>query len=596
MSIREELDGRNFFYMFYSGARKILEHQQEINRINVFPVPDADTGTNLASTIMAVIDTIKPDRSYKVTTEAIAEAALIGARGNSGVIFAQFLNGINEETTDCKSIGLSEFAETLQNSVRHLYSAVAEPVEGTMLTVIREWSEFIYKHKDSRLDFRSVFIKSLEAAKKSLQETPQKLKVLARANVVDAGAKGFVVFLEGIMEFLNHRNLRLLVSAHRELVIIDEIPEHITGDFTFRFCTEALIKGNGLDRETIEKTVKSYGDSVVIAGTGKLIRIHVHTDEPDVLMEDLRKTGTLAFQKAEDMRKQYVAAYERKWPVALVTDSSCDLPEEILERYQIHMIPLNLFLGDHQYLDKITIKPHQFYTLMNNLGLPTGTSQPSEQSFVNLYSQLATHYESVISVHVSKKLSGTWRSATMAAEKVMADTGKAISVLNGKSLSGGHGLQVLRTAQAIESGESHKDIVEQFEKWALDTEVLASVRSMKQIVKSGRVSRLRGWIARLLGIKPIIAVDNEGKTYLLDKTFTQMGNMKRVVKRIENMVHDRNVWNYIVLHVDNEKGAHWFEKQLKPIMKMEPLAIMDASPVIGANVGHKTVAVIFMFQ
>ena len=136
-------------------------------------------------------------------SKLIAEAALIGARGNSGVIFAQFLNGINEETCDCQSISLKDFATTLKNSVNGLYKAIANPVEGTMLTVIREWTEFMYNQKDA-LDFRTVFINSLEVAEKSLMETPEKLKVLSKFNVVDAGAKGFVVFLQGILDFLKH--------------------------------------------------------------------------------------------------------------------------------------------------------------------------------------------------------------------------------------------------------------------------------------------------------------------------------------------------------------------------------------------------------
>jgi len=596
MKVQNELDGKNFFYMFFSGAKKILEHQQEINKINVFPVPDADTGTNLASTIRSVIDTIKPDRSYKATTGAIAEAALIGARGNSGVIFAQFLNGLNEETCDCQSIGLKEFAETLKGSVQYLYKAIAEPVEGTMITVIREWSEYIYQQKDTTTDFRTLFIKSLEVARQSLKETPLKLKALAKANVVDAGAKGFVVFLEGIIEFLTHRNVRNIMAAHREIEIIEQIPDHVVEDLTFRYCTEALIKGVDLDDVAIKKIVQSHGDSVVIAGTSRLTRIHVHTNSPEILMQELRHTGTLAFQKVEDMHMQYAAAYERKWNIALVTDSACDLPEEFMEKYQVHLVPLNLFIGGNQYLDKRTIKPDQFYNMMEEIEEPFSTSQPSEKSFINLYSQLLTHYDSVISVHISKKLSGTWRSSKMAAEKVMGETGKTISVLNGRSISGGQGLQVLRVAQSIENGLSHQAIVDQFESWADSTEALVSVRSMKQIVKSGRVSPLKGWIARILGIKPIIAVDNEGKTYLLDKSFTQIGNMKQVAKRIENMTKDRAVWNYVLLHANNTEGARWFHEQLRPVLNQEPLATMNVSPVIGAHVGNKTVAVIFMYQ
>ena len=184
----------------------------------------------------------------------------------------------------------------------------------------------------------------------------------------------------------------------------------------------------------------------------------------------------------------------------------------------------------------------------------------------------------------------------MASEKVMKETGKHISVLNGRSISGGQGLQVLRVARAIEKGWSHDEIVRQFDKWATDTEALVSVRSMKQIVKSGRVSPLKGWIARILGIKPIIAVDKEGKTFLLDRTFTQIGNMKKVVQRIQKMTDGIPVWNYVLLHANNPDGAQWFQNHLRSVLKKEPLATMNVSPVIGAHVGNKTVAVIFMYE
>ncbi len=442
------LDGRIFFYLFYSGGKKILEYQHEINKINVFPVPDADTGTNLASTVRSVMESIKPDQSFKVITNAIAEAALTGARGNSGIIFAQFLNGINEQTCDCQSISLKDFATTLKNSVNGLYKAIANPVEGTMLTVIREWTEFMYNQKDA-LDFRTVFINSLEVAEKSLMETPEKLKVLSKFNVVDAGAKGFVVFLQGILDFLKHQNIKSLLSSHRTIEIVEDIPELSHEKFNYRFCTEALIKGEDLDKKKIDSIIRSYGDSVVMAGTGKLTRIHVHTDQPDYLMNELRHTGTLTYQKADDMMMQYTAAHERKWSIALITDSVCDLPMEIMNDYQIHMVPLNLFFGENQYIDKVTITPDKFYQMMEESKDLPSTSQPSVKAFVNLYSNLLTHYDSVISVHLSDKLSGTFNGAQAAAEKVSKETGKRISVMDTKTLSGSQGLLVYRTALQI---------------------------------------------------------------------------------------------------------------------------------------------------
>ncbi len=337
---------------------------------------------------------------------------------------------------------------TLKNSVNGLYKAIANPVEGTMLTVIREWTEFMYNQKDA-LDFRTVFINSLEVAEKSLMETPEKLKVLSKFNVVDAGAKGFVVFLQGILDFLKHQNIKSLLSSHRTIEIVEDIPELSHEKFNYRFCTEALIKGEDLDKKKIDSIIRSYGDSVVMAGTGKLTRIHVHTDQPDYLMNELRHTGTLTYQKADDMMMQYTAAHERKWSIALITDSVCDLPMEIMNDYQIHMVPLNLFFGENQYIDKVTITLDKFYQMMEESKDLPSTSQPSVKAFVNLYSNLLTHYDSVISVHLSDKLSGTFNGAQAAAEKVSKETGKRISVMDTKTLSGSQGLLVYRTALQI---------------------------------------------------------------------------------------------------------------------------------------------------
>jgi len=208
-----ELDGRNLYYAFIAGARKVIENQVELNRINVFPVNDGDTGTNLAATIRSVTESLHPHRSYKITADRIAEATLINARGNSGIIFAQFFYGLSNETGEFRSVTPKQFAESLKKSVSYVYAAVARPVEGTMLTVIKDFANHIYNSHNKFSDFNHMLSSSYEILKKSLHETKSKLAVLGKNNVVDAGAKGFVLFFEGIMEFINSRNIRDLISA-----------------------------------------------------------------------------------------------------------------------------------------------------------------------------------------------------------------------------------------------------------------------------------------------------------------------------------------------------------------------------------------------
>ena len=216
-----ELDGRNLYYTFIAGARKVIEHQVELNKINVFPVNDGDTGTNLASTIRAVIDSLHPHRSYKITADRIAETTLMNARGNSGIIFAQFLYGMSTETGNYKTITISQFAESIKKSVRYIYEAVSNPVEGTMLTVIKDWANYIYENRYRITDFNELFISSMNVLNKSLIETKSKLAVLAKANVVDAGARGFVFFVEGITDFIASRNLKELIQVRAETGVFE---------------------------------------------------------------------------------------------------------------------------------------------------------------------------------------------------------------------------------------------------------------------------------------------------------------------------------------------------------------------------------------
>jgi uncharacterized protein len=589
-----EMDGRRLYYTFIAGARKVIEHQVELNKINVFPVNDGDTGTNLASTIRAVIDTLHPHRSYKVTADRIAETTLVNARGNSGIIFAQFLYGLSTETDNFKTITINQFAESLKNSVRYIYEAVANPVEGTMLSVIRDWAEYIYENRHRITDFNEMFLSSMAVLQRSLIETKSKLAVLAKANVVDAGARGFVFFVEGITEFITNRNLKELIQVKAETSLFEKIEEIIPENVEFRFCTEALIKNCTTQLKSLREILDSFGNSIVVAGSDRMRRIHIHTNTPAELFNNLRKTGTLAFQKAEDMIRQSDVVYNRKWKIALVTDSTCDLSQDLIDRYQINMLPININFGENHYLDKITIQPEQFYTLLEeNFHYPK-SAQVNEKAFTNLFSHLASHYDSIIAIHVSDRLSGTFNSSQKAALAITKEFNKPVSVINSKTLSGALGLVVLRIAEAIDAGHSHEQIVAMSEKWINEAKVLVSVKDIKYLIRGGRLSATKGLIARILNINPIVTIDAEGKATVFDKAFNQKANMEKVMGHIRNMNQGKSVWNYIVLHASNEEAARWYTEKMETLTSKKPVSVVNISPVIGANVGIGAAAIAFL--
>ena len=591
-----EMDGRRLYYTFIAGARKVIEHQVELNKINVFPVNDGDTGTNLASTIRAVVDSIHPHRSYKVTADLIAETTLVNARGNSGIIFAQFLYGMSTETGNFKTITIKQFAESIKNSVRYIYEAVANPVEGTMLTVIKDWANYIYENRNRITDFNQLFISSVDVLNKSLLATKSKLAVLAKANVVDAGARGFVLFVEGIIDFIANRNLKDLIQVKAETALFEKIEESIPEKVDFRYCTEALIKNNSVDNKSLLQLLEKYGNSIVVAGSDKMKRIHLHTNNPAELFNELRNTGTLAFQKADDMIRQSEVVYNRKWKIALVTDSTCDLEQDIIDNYQINMLPININFGENHYLDKITILPEQFYTLLKENKDYPKSSQVNEKSFTNLYSHLVSHYDSIIAIHLSDRLSGTFNSSQKAAKAISEELNKPISVINSKNLSGALGLVVLRTAKAIEAGYSHDQVVNMVEKWTKNVRIFVSVKSMKYLVRGGRVSFVRGLIARILNICPIVSIDESGKAFVFDKAFNQRSNMEKVMGYITKISKEKTIWNYIVLHANNTDAAQWYSEKMETLTNKKPASIVNISPIIGANAGIGAASVALLFD
>lgn len=589
-----ELDGRNLYYTFVAGAKKVIAHQVELNRINVFPVNDGDTGTNLASTIRAVIESLHPHRSYKITADRIAEATLMNARGNSGIIFAQFFYGLSREIGDLKKITLEQFALSLKETVRYIYEAVSNPVEGTMLTVIRDWAEYIYNSRDKFSDFNHLLISSYEILKKSLQETREKLKVLSLNNVVDAGAKGFVLFVEGIIDYLQTRNLKELIRVKSEATALPKTEEIITEDVEFRYCTEAIMRDTTICQHDLMDLLNSYGNSAVVAGSEKMRRLHVHTNDPSGLFNTLKDHGTITFQKADDMIRQSESVFKRKYRIALATDSTCDLPEEIMDKYQIHMLPVTISFGENNYLDKITLRPEQFYKMLDESPHYPKSSQVNEKAFVNLYSHLASHYDSIISVNLSDKLSGTYNTSRRAAQMVSSEFGKPVTVINSKGISGSIGLLVLRIARAIEEGLPHESIVTMAENWVDFTRIYVSVPTLKYLIRGGRLSATRGFIARILNVNPIVSLDVNGKAEVFDKTFSLKASMEKILKHISYELTGRKLWNYVVMHANNPEAAAWYAERMESMTGMKPAGVVNISPIIGANAGVGAAAVAIM--
>ncbi|MFZ4547771.1 MAG: DegV family protein [Bacteroidales bacterium] len=591
------LDGRSFYYSFLAGAQRIFENQGLLNKINVFPVADADTGTNLASTMRSIVDSPIPTNNVKMAATALADAALVGARGNSGIIFAQFLYGFSNEIENENNLTVENFSRSITKAVTYAYEAIANPVEGTMISVIREWAEFINTMKELIDDFVELLIKALQVARESLEYTTKQMAVLAKANVVDAGAKGFVLFLEGMIDFFkNRQSIRRLAIPMNEMVV-EDVQTFSHEDITQRYCCEAMLALDlhpGETKNTLRDAIAGMGDSMVVAGSEKRLRIHIHSDTPIKLFEAISKRSSITYQKVDDMVMQKEMSHNRKWPIALVTDSTCDLPQEILEKYQITMVPLTLQVGASLYLDRTTIASEQFYNLLESSPVYPSTSQPAYKDFINKYSYLSSHYESTIGIHLSKQFSGTYSNSQRAAKAVSEQSGKKIDVFSSNRVSSALGLTVLRAAEAIELGKSHDEISASIDSWINKNHILVSAKTVKYLVKSGRLSHSKGVAGKLLGVRPIISVDNEGKAYTYGKAYSEKGSMEFLIKEASRLIAKGDIWGYAISHINNMETARWYASKMETLTGKKPLFINDCSPVLGVHGGPGTVVLSIM--
>jgi hypothetical protein len=570
------------------GGEAVIKDQGYLNKINVFPVPDSDTGTNLASTMRSIAEGAKLDRSVSSTLRSIADSALSGARGNSGLIFAQFLYGLSEEVKNIARLSPIHFAESVKNAVQKTYKAIVSPVEGTMLTVMNDWADSLYRQRSTTKDFADLLVNSLQAAQKSLAETPRKLAVLAKAGVVDAGAKGFVDFLEGVTQFIKKGKLKHLSKPEKIPEASDVHVHSNRSSLSHRYCSEALLVGENMSLNKIKEDLHTFGDSAIVAGFEKKARIHIHTDNPADLFYRLKDYGSILQIKADDMLRQYEAGHERKEKIALVTDSACDLPQDIIDKHQIHVLPFHISFGDSLFLDRVTITPDQFYTMLQTRKEHPKSSQPSKKFVQDLFGFLASHYESLIAVNISDKLSGAFRLSQEASEAIGSFPS---GIINSRQLSVSLGLIVYRIALAIEEGKTHSEICDLAEEWAQKSRILVDIQTLEYMVRGGRVSPLKGMLAKALNLKPIISLDAGGKAIGYGKSFSRSQNMKKIVGMAQKIHNEGKIWNYAIVHAQNRERADRYAELLQEKIGQTPLYIMDISPVVGVHNGIGAVGI-----
>ncbi len=598
------IDGPRLRRALTAGCHWAQLQRAELNRINVFPVPDGDTGTNLYLTVQAITDHLahSTERSVAVVAQEAAKAAVLGARGNCGMMLSHFLLGFARSIEGKTRIGASDFGGALEAGVQNLSEALEAPVEGTILTVMRDTARAVSgAHME---DIAPLAEHMLDRARDSLERTPELLPVLSAAGVVDAGAMGFVSLLEGVVMFL--RGDPLSTDSEEDFTVAApvvasiEYPERVE---RYRFCTEALVRGNDLpDQAEVRGSLRARGDSMIVIRSDDVLKVHIHTDEPEEVFSFLKGLGDLVTHKAEDMGAQYDAverasgshlALARR-PVGVLTDSAADLSEEIVRAHGIQVVPMMLVDGDEVYRDGVDVTPERFHKMLGSqVRLPT-TSQPPPASFLEGFRRAAADAEQVVGVVLSSRLSGTYASAEAAATQ---EPDLPIHLADSRGVSLLQGLLVLKATELAEMAMPVDEIVKELSRIRDQSGIMFTIETFDRLLASGRVSRSKAFFGTLLNVKPILAIDREGKVV---PRGTAIGR-KRVILALldavaEDMGPEPETVRFGIVHVGIPEIVPEVRELL--VARYGEVEILSApvTPVIATHIGIGAWGLAFMVE
>lgn len=299
------INGHDFYNMVVNASNRLLEESDFVNALNVFPVPDGDTGTNMSMTFKSAVKEIENLNSESIgeTSKKLAKGALMGARGNSGVILSQILRGISKGLEGKTSVNSVEFANAFVEGSKAAYKAVMKPTEGTILSVIRAASEGAVKSK--KTDIVELLGEIVVESKIMLDKTPDLLPALKKAKVVDSGGMGLYIILQGMYDALKDgikaeiKDISSKGSSGASAQAIEDI------DIKFGYCTEFIILGDASKAKAFQDEIEPLGDSMIVVGYDDVIKVHIHTNDPGLVLSKAVTVGELSKIKIDNMREEH---------------------------------------------------------------------------------------------------------------------------------------------------------------------------------------------------------------------------------------------------------------------------------------------------
>jgi len=589
-----EITAADLKRMMIAATKKIVSHQEEINRINVFPVADKDTGYNLAATLLGIEGTISRKEYYNFQELAkdIKEAAMMNARGNAGMIFTGYLIRVLDHIRHSRFVNSYQLAVAMKKGIKAAYQAIYNPVEGTILDVVgaaggRAWEMTRLKKPGDKTREKNI-IKVLEEAKKSselaLEKTKEKLEVLRENDVVDAGALGFVKILEAWLESLKGITSGIESTA-RPISIVPTISDSSKYQKEVVF---SFLKVKDFNLDNFKKEISLLGDSMDIIETEDRIKIHIHTNFPGQIHDKIKDFQILEW-RIEDIIKKESETVKKK-PIGLIVGETADLPKDILEKYQIEVLPFKTNFPDVE-----NVKGETFYEkLAGARKLPT-TSAASFGEYFTYYKKALEKYEKVLVITLSSKLSGTYSQARIARSLFKKPEKNNIFVFDCFAVSAAEGLIALKAEELTSQGKNFEEILRELKVFSPKVKLFGCFGDIKYLVKGGRF-KMSEFLIPTVSFLPKIGIQfffhlKDGKVKI-QKIKLGKDKARILAEEVKKMGKGEKI-NLAIVYANNLKEAQKLEEILKKNPNINLLFISSISPVLGIHAGPGTLGVAF---
>jgi|GEM_PF-61459 len=588
--------------MLISSAKKIVFHQEEINKINVFPVADKDTGYNLAATLLGIEGVIsqKDYQSILELSEDIKEGAIANARGNAGMIFTGYLIKFLDEIKNFDVISGRILVRAMVKGSKAAFTAILNPVEGTILDTMVAAGQVVDEQVRVKGEKNLIKIleKALEFSEKALAETTGKLEVLKQNDVVDAGGLGFVKILEAWLESLGG-----LMPAPEPTISPREFKEIFQQPLKYRYCFQFSFQKEKPDLNWLREKIKIFGESIEIIKSEKLAKVHLHTNQPEVVKKEFQQLPGFEC-RIEDMLSQ-VKEIEKK-PLGLVVGETADLPKEFLEKYGIEEFPFQTRFPDGEILSRENLYQKIEKAVKTGRLLPTASAPPFGD-FITTYRRALEKFENILVITLSSKLSGTYSSARIA--RSLLENKKRVTVFDCFTAEAGESLAAIKVQELISQGKKLEEVLETMKIYCPKVKILGLLADFKYIARSGKI-KLPYFLFQLTtlfqktGFQILIGIKkgkikffgirfgkNRAKILAEEIDRQRKNNKIRTMPRFARQNLDSSLrpeLRVTIAHANCPELAEDLKKQLEKKEEIKVLFISQVSPVIGVYAGPGT--------